>query len=246
MGRPSSQPSPEVGAISPSRSLTEVVLPAPLGPRNPKTSPRGTVIDNPARATVLPNCLDSSTVRMAGEPAATPSGAAAGEISANSATRAGYTYLLESVSDSQYRVLLQAACDTIDSAALDPDHTCAEACVVADGNAIDALDGHRLRGCVLDRDRDRQRGAGILDRPDCGSKRWRNAWQREEVVLELLRGDAGRGHHRGARLTNDQLRQGELRNARRSSGVQVAEDLDRGRSTRHGELRAVHARWHRG
>jgi hypothetical protein len=42
----------------------------------------------------LPNRFDSSTVWIAGEPAATPSGAAAGEISASSATLAGYTNLV--------------------------------------------------------------------------------------------------------------------------------------------------------
>src|ERR1700693_2633794 len=93
IGGQRSQPSPEVGAISPRSSLTDVVLPAPLGPRNPKTSPRGTVIDSPARATVFPNRFESSTVWMAGEPAATPTGAAAVDISARSATNAGYTEL---------------------------------------------------------------------------------------------------------------------------------------------------------
>jgi len=43
-----------------------VVLPAPFGPRNPNTSPRGTVIDSPARATVLPNLFDRLTVCIAG------------------------------------------------------------------------------------------------------------------------------------------------------------------------------------
>src|SRR3982074_3114822 len=107
IGRPSSHPSPELGLRRPRRSLTDVVLPAPFGPRNPKTSPRGTVIERPASATGLPNRWDSSTVRIAGEPAATPSGAAAGEISASSATRAGYTYLLEAIRDVQYRIILQ-------------------------------------------------------------------------------------------------------------------------------------------
>src|SRR4030081_3908153 len=91
MGLPSNQPSPDEGAMRPSSSFTDVVLPAPLGPRNPKTSPRGTVMDRPASATVLPNRFDSSTVWIAGVPAATPSGVAAVDISATSATDAGYT-----------------------------------------------------------------------------------------------------------------------------------------------------------
>src|SRR2546429_8875905 len=65
-GLPSSQPSPDDGLRRPSSSFTAVVLPAPLGPRNPNTSPRGTVIDRPARATVCPNLLVSSTVFTAG------------------------------------------------------------------------------------------------------------------------------------------------------------------------------------
>src|SRR2546428_13766717 len=71
-GLPSSQPSPDDGLRRPSSSFTAVVLPAPLGPRNPNTSPRGTVIDRPARATVCPNLLVSSTVFTAGGPAAPP------------------------------------------------------------------------------------------------------------------------------------------------------------------------------
>ena len=76
---PRSQPSPEVGLSKPSSSLTAVVLPAPFGPRNPKISPRGTVIVSPASATVLPNRFVSSTVWIAGEAAAPPPGGAAGE-----------------------------------------------------------------------------------------------------------------------------------------------------------------------
>src|SRR5260370_27630334 len=39
-----------------------------VGSRNPKTSPRGTVIESPARATVCPNRLERFSVWMAGEP----------------------------------------------------------------------------------------------------------------------------------------------------------------------------------
>src|SRR2546425_1481583 len=76
-GLPSSQPSPDDGLRRPSSSFTAVVLPAPLGPRKPNTSPRGTVIDRPARATVCPNLLVSSTVFTAGRPAGSPPGVAA-------------------------------------------------------------------------------------------------------------------------------------------------------------------------
>src|SRR5438477_941416 len=89
---PSSQASPEVGLSRPSNSFTDVVLPAPLGPRNPKISPRGTVIESPASATVLPNRFDRSTVCIAGESTAAPvDGAAAvgDETDVVSATHAG-------------------------------------------------------------------------------------------------------------------------------------------------------------
>jgi hypothetical protein len=90
IGLPSSQPSPDVLLSSPRSSFTAVVLPAPLGPRKPNTSPRGTVMVSPARATVLPNRLDSSTVFTACVPAAAPcSGAAAVGFSATSVISSG-------------------------------------------------------------------------------------------------------------------------------------------------------------
>src|SRR6202165_6121089 len=88
IGSPSSHASPDVGLRRPSSILTEVVLPAPLGPRNPKISPRGTVIDKPESATVPPNRLVRSTVWMAGAAAAPPVGAAAGGTEGGSDTGA--------------------------------------------------------------------------------------------------------------------------------------------------------------
>src|SRR5438094_8830452 len=90
-GLPSSQPSPDDGLRRPSSSFTAVVLPAPLGPRNPNTSPRGTVIDRPARATVCPNLLVSSTVFTAGVAVASPRGEAAAVLSTKLASNSGYT-----------------------------------------------------------------------------------------------------------------------------------------------------------
>jgi hypothetical protein len=43
-----------------------VDLPAPLGPRKPKTSPGGTVSDRSLTATVVRKCFVSSSVRTAG------------------------------------------------------------------------------------------------------------------------------------------------------------------------------------
>ncbi len=53
------------GGSNPNSSLREVVLPAPLGPRNPKISPRLTDRDRSATATVAPNCLRKQFVSMA-------------------------------------------------------------------------------------------------------------------------------------------------------------------------------------
>ena len=53
-GAPSTVAVPDVGRARPSRSFTAVVLPAPLGPRKPKTSPRGTDIERPATAVTDP------------------------------------------------------------------------------------------------------------------------------------------------------------------------------------------------
>src|SRR5271166_1155314 len=74
-GAPSTMTSPPLGRASPSSSLTAVVLPAPFGPRNPKISPRLTVIDSPSSATVPRYCLRSSIACTAGDaagPAAPP------------------------------------------------------------------------------------------------------------------------------------------------------------------------------
>jgi hypothetical protein len=59
-----------------------------LGPRKPKISPRGTVIERPESATVFPKRFERSTVCIAGESTAAPweGGAAAVETDAGSAT----------------------------------------------------------------------------------------------------------------------------------------------------------------
>ena len=82
-GAPRTSASPLVGRVSPSRSLTTVVLPAPLGPRKPKTSPRFTVIDREFTATVSPKCLVSRTAWIAGEGAAPGERSAAGKSAAS-------------------------------------------------------------------------------------------------------------------------------------------------------------------
>ena len=49
--------------IRPSRIRIVVDFPAPLGPRNPCTSPRRTSRSSPSRARKLPNCLTSPSMR---------------------------------------------------------------------------------------------------------------------------------------------------------------------------------------
>ncbi len=56
-GRPATIADPDVGAISVPRIRTVVVFPAPLGPRNPNTSPRATLNDTSATAVRQPNFL---------------------------------------------------------------------------------------------------------------------------------------------------------------------------------------------
>ena len=52
-GLPKTLTAPAVGKTSPSRILINVVFPAPLGPRKPKTSPSFTARSTPARARTL-------------------------------------------------------------------------------------------------------------------------------------------------------------------------------------------------
>ena len=56
-GMPATTADPEVGAISVPRIRTVVVLPAPLGPRKPNTSPRATLNDTSATAVREPKTL---------------------------------------------------------------------------------------------------------------------------------------------------------------------------------------------
>ena len=63
-----------------------MVLPAPFGPRNPKTSPRPTVIDRPPSAVVVRNSLRSSIVSTAGETRRSPRGVSARQPVASAAS----------------------------------------------------------------------------------------------------------------------------------------------------------------
>lgn len=54
MGLPRTLAVPEVGSMRPISMRMVVVLPEPLGPRNPKTLPRGTVRSSPFTASWPP------------------------------------------------------------------------------------------------------------------------------------------------------------------------------------------------
>src|SRR3712207_6062556 len=64
--KPLTRAAPDVGLASVQSTLMVVLLPAPLGPRNPKTSPGGTVNDTPRTASTSPYDLTRSTTSMAG------------------------------------------------------------------------------------------------------------------------------------------------------------------------------------
>src|SRR5579859_942379 len=64
-GRPNSRASPLVGRTRPRRILIVVVLPAPFGPRKPKTSPGWTVRSSPCKAILRPYSLRRPTVSTA-------------------------------------------------------------------------------------------------------------------------------------------------------------------------------------
>ncbi len=64
--RPKSSTLPSVGRISPRSIRSEVVFPAPFGPRYPKTSPRSTVRSTPATAVSSPYRLTSPRAATGG------------------------------------------------------------------------------------------------------------------------------------------------------------------------------------
>src|SRR5260370_17501201 len=65
MRRPSTVTVPFSGATRPTKLRISVVLPAPLGPRRPYTSPRRTRKLTPSRAVCLPNRLTTPSTSTA-------------------------------------------------------------------------------------------------------------------------------------------------------------------------------------
>src|SRR5205807_6506278 len=117
IGEPSSQAWPEVGSVSPSSSFTEVVFPAPLGPRKPKTSPLGTVIVRPARAVTWPYFLARSWVWTAG-------------VSARAAPC--FDPLGGAVGNPEELLLIEVAADRVNESALFPNQPLDRAGLVGD------------------------------------------------------------------------------------------------------------------
>src|SRR6266568_5038760 len=62
---PATSARPRSGLVSVVRMRTAVVLPAPLGPRTPRTLPSSAIRSKPSRAWILPYALYSPSVRMA-------------------------------------------------------------------------------------------------------------------------------------------------------------------------------------
>src|SRR5216117_2628286 len=109
MGAPSTHASPDVGVARPSSSFTAVVLPAPLGPRNPKTEPRVTVSVSPSRAVTRRYRLTRSAAAI---------GASAWTSMRAEPTR---TPLPQSVHERDEVALLERAQDADHVSALDPE-----------------------------------------------------------------------------------------------------------------------------
>src|SRR3954453_18233822 len=66
MSCPRSVTVPALGAMRPRSMRMVVVLPDPLGPRNPNTEPVGTARSTPSTAASSPNRFDRPSVWMAG------------------------------------------------------------------------------------------------------------------------------------------------------------------------------------
>src|SRR5437764_387676 len=97
-GMPATIAVPELGAISVASVRTVVVLPAPFGPRKPKTSPWPTLNDRSSKARRSPNRFERwSTSRAGGAPESVPAAAAdaGGPNSAASASFAAGTVHLD-------------------------------------------------------------------------------------------------------------------------------------------------------
>ncbi len=64
--KPLTRAAPAVGFASVQSMLIVVLLPAPLGPRKPNTSPGGTVKETPLTASISPKDFPSSSTSIAG------------------------------------------------------------------------------------------------------------------------------------------------------------------------------------
>src|SRR5450755_2383587 len=187
-GAPRTMASPPVGRASPSRSLTAVVLPAPFGPRNPKTSPRWTVIDSPWSATVRRYRLRSSMAWTAGD--AFPAGPAAGPAANSSVSSAVGS--AELAGDIQHVLPVEQARHGVDDAvAAFPDDPGGGTRRGGDQHPWRAVDLDLPSGC-LGRNGHRQDGAEIAQQPDLLSQAGGDARPGEQEGLQLADGRPGR------------------------------------------------------
>src|SRR5579864_3498530 len=90
MSRPRTLTAPLVGAIRPIIIRIVVVLPEPLGPRKPKTLPRGTARSKPSTATCPPGNRLVSDLVVTAAPSAGTADPTAGAVAAGAAV-AGLT-----------------------------------------------------------------------------------------------------------------------------------------------------------
>src|SRR5579884_1642735 len=220
---PSTHPSPRVGLLKPTSSFTAVVFPAPLGPRKPKISPLPTVMVSPARATVDPNSLASSSVWMAvvaGLSGAIsdalrsavacispPRMAGGGAIHADGAAL-GWGWSVQGVGDGEDLGGRELAGNTVDLAVLLPDHHTGDAGVVADEHPGRAVHPNAVRVGEIDGHRDGECGGRLADGFDLPCELRRNAREVQQIPLDAGETRAARGDGGCGCLADNQAGQG--------------------------------------
>src|SRR4051794_24995050 len=165
--RPKMRAEPALGRTRPVRILIVVVLPAPFGPRKPKTSPGWTVSDRSCRATLRPYSLHSPAVSTAG----TAAGAA--RAAGRSAEAVGNTLDLGGSRRTGHAV---------DPAVALPEGAAADAAVVGEQEARAAGDGDRLPGDLVHGHGDRQGRAPVLDGAQLPHRLGRQVGQRQQEL----------------------------------------------------------------
>src|SRR5690349_24604009 len=91
------------------RIRMRVVLPAPFGPRRPKTMPSGTSRSTPARAVVDPNRLTTPSTRMAGDRVRPDPVASAADIDVVTFGRGHFVLFIERLAPQRGRLAIRDA-----------------------------------------------------------------------------------------------------------------------------------------